>query len=76
MNISELLSSGYKALKINKIETHQLDSELILSNLLKTQREDLIIHSSQKVSKNINRNKFCKKSKRILIVQKKYSTLQ
>ena len=53
MNISELLSSGYKALKINKIETHQLDSELILSNLLKTQREDLIIHSSQKVSKNI-----------------------
>ena len=53
MNISELLSSGYKALKINKIKTHQLDSELILSNLLKTQREDLIIHSSQKVSKNI-----------------------
>ena len=52
MNISELLSSGYKALKINKIETHQLDSELILSNLLKTQREDLIIHSCQKVSKN------------------------
>ena len=48
MNISELLSSGYKALKINKIETHQLDSELILSNLLKTQREDLIIHTPVK----------------------------
>jgi hypothetical protein len=35
MNVSELLSSGSVALKLNKIDTHQLDSELVLSNLLK-----------------------------------------
>ena len=35
MNISGLLNSGAKILKQNKIKTHQLDSELVLSNLLK-----------------------------------------
>ena len=35
MNVSELLNSGTKILKQNKIETHQLDSELVLSSLLK-----------------------------------------
>jgi release factor glutamine methyltransferase len=50
MNISELLQSGSKVLRINKIETHQLDSELVLSNLLKKQRENLIINLNGKVS--------------------------
>ena len=53
MNISELLNSGSKALKLNRIETHQLDSELVLSNLLKRQRENLLINLNQKVSENI-----------------------
>ena len=35
MNVSELLHSGSKVLKLNKIKTHELDSELVLSNLLK-----------------------------------------
>ena len=52
MNVSELLNLGSKALKLNKIKTHQLDSELVLSNLLNKQRENLIINSDQKVSKN------------------------
>jgi release factor glutamine methyltransferase len=52
MNVSELLNLGSKALKFNKIKTHQLDSELVLSNLLNKQRENLIINSDQKVSKN------------------------
>ena len=53
MNISELLHSGSRALKLKKIKTHQLDSELVLSNLLKQQRENLIINSNQNVSQNI-----------------------
>jgi release factor glutamine methyltransferase len=52
MNISELLHSGSRALKLKKIETHQLDSELVLSNLLKKRRENLIINSNQNVSEN------------------------
>ena len=38
MNISDLLHSGSKVLRLNKIKTHQLDSEIVLSNLLKKQR--------------------------------------
>ena len=50
MNILELLQSGSEVLKINKIKTHQLDSEVVLSNLLKEQRENLIVNSDQKIS--------------------------
>jgi len=50
MNVSELLQSGAKVLRLNRIETHQLDSELVLSNLLKKQRENLIINLNLKVS--------------------------
>ena len=52
MNISELLNSGASILKQNKIETHQLDSELVLSSLLKKKRENLLINLNEKVSKN------------------------
>ena len=44
MNISELLNLGSKVLKLNNITTHQLDSELVLSNLLKKKRETLLIN--------------------------------
>jgi release factor glutamine methyltransferase len=53
MNLSQLLHSGSEVLKLKKIETYQLDSELVLSNLLKQQRENLIIDLNQKVSENI-----------------------
>jgi len=53
MIISDLLNLGSKILKSNKIETHQIDSELILSSILKQQREKLIIDSNKKVSKKI-----------------------
>ena len=52
MIISDLLSSGSKILKYNKIQTHQIDSELILSNLLNQQREKIIINSHNKVYKS------------------------
>ena len=51
MNVSELLNSGAKKLKQNKIETHLLDSELVLSSLLKKQRENLLIDLNKEVSK-------------------------
>ena len=53
MNILELLHSGSKILKLNKIETHQLDSEIVLSNLLKKKRENILVNLNQNVSKNI-----------------------
>jgi len=53
MIISELLNSGSKILKNNKIKSHQLDSELVLSNLLKKKRENLLINLNQEVSKSI-----------------------
>ena len=56
MYISELLHSGSKILKLNKIRTHQLDTELVLSSLLKKQRENLIINLNQKVSESIVHN--------------------
>ena len=52
MNVSELLNSGSIALKLNKIKTYQLDSELVLSNLLKKKRESLLISLNEKVSEN------------------------
>ena len=56
MNVSELLNSGSILLRLNKIKTHQLDSELVLSNLLKKQRESLLINLNEKVSENIITN--------------------
>ena len=53
MIASKLLNSGSKILKNNKISSHQLDSELLLSNLLKTKREKILTNSNQKISKNI-----------------------
>jgi release factor glutamine methyltransferase len=50
MNISQLLNTGAEILKVNKIRTYQLDSELVLSSLLKKQRENLIINSNKNVS--------------------------
>ena len=51
MIISDLLNSGSKILKRNNLQTHQLDSEIMLSSLLKKQREQIIINSEKKVSK-------------------------
>ena len=52
MIISDLLNSGSKILKSNNILTHKLDSEIMLSNLLKKRREQIIINSEEKVSSN------------------------
>jgi len=67
MNTLELLNLGSKNLKQNKIETHQLDSELILSSLLKKEREYLLVAPNEEISKNIIKNfrkLICKRAKR------------
>ena len=52
MYMSKLLLSGSKILKLNNLRTHQLDSELVLSSLLKKQRENLLINPNQEISEN------------------------
>ena len=56
MNISNLLAKGSRILKSNSIKTHILDSELILSDILKSQREKLIINSDHTVSEEVINN--------------------
>jgi len=56
MNISNLLANGSRILKSNDIKTYVLDSELILSDILKSQREKLIINSNQSVSEKVINN--------------------
>jgi release factor glutamine methyltransferase len=53
MNILSLLANGSRILKSNSIKTNVLDSELILSDILKSQREKLIINSDHIVSEEV-----------------------
>ena len=52
MQISELIKFGSKSLKKKLIKSHNLDSELLLSNVLKTNREDILISPDRKISEN------------------------
>ena len=52
MIISDLLSSGSKILKSNKVQTYQLDSEIMLSNILNKKKEQIIINSEEEVSRS------------------------
>ena len=51
MIISDLLESGSKILENKNVQTHQLDSEIMLSSLLKNKREQIIINFEKKVTK-------------------------
>ena len=57
MNSIELIRLGTKILQKNWNFNAELDSELILSNILKTTREKLIIHPKKNINK-ISENKF------------------
>ena len=50
MNISELINFGSKTLKTVSIVSHQLDSEILLSKILKTERESLIVNYNRQVN--------------------------
>ena len=51
MNINELLNIGSETLKKNKISSHLIDSELLLSKTIKKSREFILINSEQKLRK-------------------------
>ncbi len=53
MKTSQLINIGSEILKKNKIASHILDSEIILSKILNTSRERLLINQSTVSSKNI-----------------------
>mgnify|MGYP001467523620 CR=1 FL=1 len=49
MNISEIILNGSKILERKKIQSHRLDSELIMSNLLGQSREKILINDNQNI---------------------------
>ena len=51
MIISELIKIGSETLKKKEISSHLLDSELLLSSLLKSSREKLLTSEDQEISK-------------------------
>jgi len=50
MEILELINNGSIQLKNNKICSHKLDSEILLSKVLNTTREELLINLNQKIA--------------------------
>ena len=56
MQVLKLISQGSEHLRNNGVRSHQLDSELLLSSLLKSQRESLLVDLNKEVSKEIIEN--------------------
>ena len=52
MNALELLTKGSSELKLNKISTFRLDSEILLSKVLKKKREEILINLDQTICNN------------------------
>ena len=50
MNINNILNSGSKILRNNNIDSHKLDSEILLSKVLKISREKLLINLDKSIS--------------------------
>ena len=59
MDILKLINTGSERLKTNNILSHRLDSEILLSNVLKRKREEILINLNEQVSAN-NIKKFQK----------------
>ena len=49
MNVLELINIGSKELRQNKIVTFRLDSEILLSKILKKKREEMLVNLNQKI---------------------------
>ena len=49
MKYYEIINQGSKILKLNKIKSHSLDSEILLSSLLNIDRSQLIINNNRKI---------------------------
>ena len=55
MNVLELINIGSDLLKEKKIPSHILDSELLLSKVLKKPREEVLINLEEKIKKDVLR---------------------
>ena len=51
MRIIELITTGSKLLKEKNIQSHILDSEILLSNILNKPREEILINLDQTINK-------------------------
>ena len=51
MNYSDAIDYGKKNLKNNNIDTHEIDSELILAKILNSSRERVLINLNNKLNK-------------------------
>ena len=56
MNLEDALALGNKILKFNNIDSHSLDSELLLAKTLSISREELLTNLNSKIEKNIFNN--------------------
>ena len=70
MNVLELINFGTKELKQNKIETSRLDSELLLSKILKKNREEILINLDQE-----DCEKYLTKYKKMLLRRSKHEPI-
>ena len=70
MNALELINFGTKELKQNKIETSRLDSELLLSKILKKNREEILINLDQEVCE-----KYFPEYKKLLLRRSKHEPI-
>ena len=52
MNYSQIIKFGSHKLKSKNIDTHLLDSELLLSHILKSSREQILINLNANIGKN------------------------
>ncbi len=50
MNIQTAINKGSKTLKINDIKSHQIDSEILMSETLKREKKYLILNSKEQLS--------------------------
>ena len=53
MEVLDLINSGSKQLKKNDIFSHKLDSEILLSKVMKKRREELLVNLDQHVSSKV-----------------------
>ena len=50
MNLLDTLNLGYKILKSNNIQTYKIDSEVLLSSVLKISKENLLLNLNKKIN--------------------------
>ena len=58
MNYQEIINEGSKILKLNNINSFNLDSEILLSSILRLDRSKLILNLNKKIEDKDKKNYF------------------